>query len=140
MESRVWLLENHATRHQAAWAGQVRGRMPSRAATTLLCVGWRGWEGRGVVTWRLDLARESVGPPLGVAGDVWSWGISDDGRRFAMQARDVVTMVDLDRRILVRHRLERASTSVTELLPMAGGLAVLATAGDTTVLTLHETR
>lgn len=140
MESRVWLLENDASRHLATWPGQVRCRMPSRAATTLLCVGWRGWESRGVVTWRLDLARESVGPPLGVAGDVWSWGISDDGRRFAMQARDVVTMVDLDRRILVRHRLERASTSVTELLPMAGGLAVLATAGDTTVLTLHETR
>jgi hypothetical protein len=93
-----------------------------------------------VVTWRLDLARESVGPPLDVAGDVWSWGISDDGRRLAMQARDVVTILDLDRRSVVRHRLERIVTSVTELLPTAGGLAMLATAGDATVLTLHETR
>jgi Zn-dependent protease with chaperone function len=140
MESRVWLLENDASRHLATWPGQVRCRMPSRAPTTLLCVGWRGWEGHGVVTWRLDLARESVGPPLDVAGDVWSWGISDDGRRLAMQARDVVTILDLDRRSVVRHRLERIVTSVTELLPTAGGLAMLATAGDATVLTLHETR
>ncbi len=138
IESRVWRLDGDAPKHLVTWAGGVRCQMPPRAAITLVCTGWRGWEG-GVVVWTLDAARGSVGPPLSVPGGIVRWGTDDDGRIFAMQARDVVTVVDLERRSLAHWRLDRPPASVTELLPMRGGFALLGAASDRTILALYET-
>jgi hypothetical protein len=137
MQSRVWLLHGDMQQHLATWPGQISCTTPPQAAMKVICVGWRAWEG-GVVVWRLSA--DSIGAPLAVPGEAWRWGVSHDARLFAMHARDVVTVVDLEQKRVLQRRVEPESGSTLAVVPTMNRLAMLRGTPQKRVLVVYEPR
>ena len=135
----MWLLHGGGERHLSTWPAGVSCVAPRQIGVMTLCVGWRAREG-GAVVWRLEPASGRIPVPIALPGNPKVWGVSHDAGVFAMHDGKTLSVLDLDRRTVVRRLTSVQSGSPFALVPRSDRVVMLWDDHGARVLTVYGTR